>query len=61
MQNKPDPATLRGTKAALDQAFKVDDKLPDEPHIGCLAAEADFAALRAQLNDPPPQYADKNL
>lgn len=56
MRRKPDPDILQGTSAALNQAFKSGGP-PDEPHIGCLAAEADFAALRAQLNNPPPQYS----
>lgn len=58
MRRRADQGTWRGTKAALEQAFPPP---PPEIHLGAHAAEADFAALRAQLNDPPPQYADKNL
>lgn len=55
MPRKADPDALRGTAAALQQAFN--GTAPDDDvHLGAWAAEADFAALRSQLNDPPPQY-----
>jgi hypothetical protein len=57
MNRKPDHDTLRGTGAALRLAFA--ESPAGDVHLGARAAEADFAALRAQLNDPPPQYAGK--
>ena len=59
MPGKIDPDQLRGTSAALEQAFSGSQ--PDDVHLGARAAEADFAALRAQLNDPPPQYRKADL
>ena len=58
MPQKPDPDALRGTSAALQQAFAGNSPPDPDVHLGVWAAEADFAALRAQLNDPPPQYRD---
>jgi hypothetical protein len=49
---RADRDTHRGVGAALRQAF--DGHGAD--HVGVKAADADFAALLAQLNDPPPQF-----
>lgn len=57
MAARADPDLLRGASAALQHAFTAKPTDPDrDAHLRILAAEADFAALRAQLNDPPPQY-----
>lgn len=48
---KPDRDVQRGTAIALQRAFSAPDS-----HVGAAAAEADFAQLLAQLNDPPPQF-----
>jgi hypothetical protein len=55
---KPDHDTFRGTAAALQQTFNghVNGNAIGGDHIGAQAADADFAALLAQLNDPPKQY-----
>lgn len=55
MPRKVDPEMFRGTAAALQHAFNG-TATGDDIHLGAWAAEADFAALRSQLNDPPPQY-----
>lgn len=54
-QKAPDRDTQRGVGAALQRAFNGQTHEPTG-HVGAEAAEADFAALLAQLNDPPPQY-----
>lgn len=54
MPRKVDPDQLRGTSAALQHAFG--GNADDDIHLGAWAAEADFAALRSQLNNPPLQY-----
>jgi hypothetical protein len=51
---KPDQDTLRGTAAALQQAYNGHQQEND--HVGAMAADADFSALLTQLNDPPPAY-----
>jgi hypothetical protein len=51
----PDGDIRRGIAAALHQAFN-DPSGDAVAHMGADAADADFAALLAQLNDPPDPY-----
>jgi hypothetical protein len=51
----PDHDQLRGISAALHQSFDSPDT-PVGGHVGAQAADSDFAALLAQLNDPPTPY-----
>lgn len=58
-RKRPDPDTLRGTGEALARAFNGPSKgghHERDDHLGALAADAEFALLLAQLNDPPEAY-----
>lgn len=52
---KPGADTKRGVGEALSRAF---NGTPEDPpsHVAADAAASEFAALLAQLNDPPPQF-----
>lgn len=54
----PDRDLHRGISAALRQSFSQTESDTID-HVGAMAADADFAALLAQLNDPPPAYQGK--